>query len=86
MKKTVKDIEKIGESGVKWLKASLYYIYLPVVLIVGLKTLNMDSLRGPAQMWFMCSDNLSRNDYNILKINTDSSNASLSQKISIKRS
>lgn len=50
MKKTVKDIEKISESGVKWLKASLYYLYLPVVLIVGLKTVNLDNFRGPAQM------------------------------------
>jgi hypothetical protein len=50
MKKTVKDIEKLSEGGVKWLKAGLYYIYLPVVLIVGLKTVNWDNFRGPAQM------------------------------------
>lgn len=41
MKKTLKDIEKISNTGVKWLKEGLYYIYLPVVVVLGFKTLNL---------------------------------------------
>jgi hypothetical protein len=47
MKKTVNDIEKLSEGGVKWLKSGLYYIYLPLVLLVGLKTVNWDNFLGP---------------------------------------
>lgn len=41
MKRTIKDIEKLSEGGVKWLKAGLYYIYLPIVIVIGLKTVNL---------------------------------------------
>lgn len=41
MKKTLKDIEKISDSGMKWLKSGLYYIYLPIVILVGFKTVNL---------------------------------------------
>lgn len=40
MKKTVKDLEKAGASSIKWLKAGLYYLYLPAVILIGLKTVN----------------------------------------------
>jgi hypothetical protein len=48
MKKTIKDIEKLGDGGIKWLKSGLYYLYLPVVLVVGLKTVNWENFLGPA--------------------------------------
>lgn len=38
MKKTVRDLEKAGSSSVKWFKSGVYYLYLPAVLILGLKT------------------------------------------------
>lgn len=47
MKKTVKDIEKLTEGGIKWLKSGLYYLYLPVVIAVGLKTVRMENFFGP---------------------------------------
>jgi len=47
MKKTVRDIEKISEGGIKLLKSSLYYLYLPLALIIGLKTVNWDNFLGP---------------------------------------
>jgi hypothetical protein len=48
MKKTLKDIEKLRDSGIKWLKSGLYYLYLPLVLVVGLKTVNLENFLGPA--------------------------------------
>lgn len=40
MKKTVRDLEKAATGSIKWLKAGIYYLYLPVVVIIGLKTVN----------------------------------------------
>jgi hypothetical protein len=50
MKKTLKDIEKIGNSTVSWIKTGIYYLYLPVVLIVGIKTVNWEQLTGGPPM------------------------------------
>jgi hypothetical protein len=48
MKKTVRDLEKAGAVSMKWLKTGLYYLYLPTVLILGLKTVNWEMLFGNA--------------------------------------
>lgn len=46
MKKTIKDIEKLSEGSVKWAKTGLYYAFLPIVLLVGFKTVNWESFTG----------------------------------------
>jgi hypothetical protein len=48
MKKTIKDLEKLSESSVKWAKTGLYYFFLPVVIVVGLKTVNWENIIGAA--------------------------------------
>lgn len=48
MKKTVKDLEKAGAASMSWIKFGLYYLYLPTVLILGLKTVNWDTMFGNA--------------------------------------
>jgi hypothetical protein len=40
MKKTVKDISKLSESSVKYLKISLYYLTIPLVVAFGVKTID----------------------------------------------
>ena len=46
MKKTVKDLEKAGSNSVKWAKAGIYYFYLPVVIVLGLKTVKWEMFFG----------------------------------------
>lgn len=41
MKKTVKDVEKLSASSVKYLKVGLYYLSIPAVVAVGLKTIDI---------------------------------------------
>ena len=43
MKKTIRDLEKVGNSSVKWLKNGIYYLYLPTILILGLKTVKWEA-------------------------------------------
>ena len=43
MKKTVRDLEKAGSNSIKWLEAGTYYLYLPVVLVLGLKTVKWEA-------------------------------------------
>lgn len=49
MKKTVRDLEKAGSSSIKWLKAGTYYLYLPVLLALGLRTVKWEAFfsQGP---------------------------------------
>lgn len=48
MKKTVRDLEKAGASSIKWLKAGLYYLYLPAVVLIGLRTVDWGMFsKGP---------------------------------------
>ena len=42
MKKTVRDLQKAGDSSIKWVKAGAYYLYLPTVLILGLRTVKWE--------------------------------------------
>jgi len=48
MKKTAKDLEKLGEAAIKWVKLGLYYIYIPIVLYVGIKTVKMENFMNAA--------------------------------------
>ena len=48
MKKTVRDIQKAGDSSVKWLKTGAYYLYLPTVLILGFRTVKWDMFLSQA--------------------------------------
>lgn len=41
MKRTVKDIEKIGNSTVQIVKRGLYYLSVPVVIVVGLRSIDI---------------------------------------------
>ena len=40
MKKTIKDIEKLSGKGISLLKAGLYYLSVPIVVGIGLKTID----------------------------------------------
>ena len=40
MDRTVKDIKKITTIGSKYLKNSVYYAYIPLILYLGAKTMN----------------------------------------------
>jgi hypothetical protein len=48
MKKTIKDLEKMSDSSMKWLKWGLYYVYLPVVVVVGIRTIRWENFSGAA--------------------------------------
>jgi hypothetical protein len=49
MKKTIRDIEKAGGESVKWFKTGVYYLYLPTVLFLGLRSVNWAALFNQAQ-------------------------------------
>jgi hypothetical protein len=44
MKKTLKDINKLAAQGVSYLKAGIYYLAIPVVFGLGLKTMNWENI------------------------------------------
>jgi len=50
MKKTIKDLEKIKDSSMKWFKAGLYYLTVPVVLFVGFRTVRWENFTQAAPM------------------------------------
>jgi hypothetical protein len=41
MKKTVRDIEKLSDKSVKYIKMGLYYLAIPAVLALGAKTVDL---------------------------------------------
>ena len=47
MKRTVKDVEKLGESSIKYIKMGLYYLTIPIVVAVGVKTVDFFRLVQP---------------------------------------
>lgn len=47
MKKTIRDIEKIGGKGVSYFKAGLYYLFVPLVVGLGIKTIDFSRLLQP---------------------------------------
>ena len=44
MKKTVKDPSKLSSQGISYLKAGIYYLTVPVVLGLGLKTVDISRI------------------------------------------
>jgi len=46
MKKTVRDLNKLTSLGVSYLKAGLYYLAVPIVLGLGLKTMDLQRMLG----------------------------------------
>jgi hypothetical protein len=40
MKKTRRDIEKASITSFKWVKTGIYYIFIPIVVAVGLNTVS----------------------------------------------
>jgi hypothetical protein len=48
MKKTAKDLEKLGEAATRWVKFGLYYMYIPLVLYLGYTTVKLDNFLGAA--------------------------------------
>ena len=49
MKQTVRDLGKLGETSLSWLKWGLYYVYVPVVLVVGIRTIRWENFTAPQQ-------------------------------------
>lgn len=50
MKRTVKDVEKLGQSSIKYIKMGLYYLTIPIVVAVGAKTIDFMRFTSP-QIW-----------------------------------
>jgi hypothetical protein len=48
MKKTVKDLSKMSSQGISYLKAGIYYLTVPVVIGLGLKTIDFSRIFAPA--------------------------------------
>lgn len=40
MQKTIRDIQKIGSKAQNALKFAMYYIYIPAIVYMGIKTVN----------------------------------------------
>ena len=47
MKKTIKDIEKAGGKGMSYFKFGLYYLFVPLVVGAGLKTVDFGRFFQP---------------------------------------
>jgi len=48
MKKTVKDINKLTTQGISYLKAGVYYLTVPIVLGLGLQSLDFARMFAPS--------------------------------------
>ncbi len=47
MKKTIKDIEKYGTTTYNYLKTGIYYLFIPVVVGMGLKSIDFTKIFAP---------------------------------------
>lgn len=47
MQKTIRDLEKAGGKGVSYFKLGLYYLFVPVVVGMGLKTVDFSRFFQP---------------------------------------
>ena len=47
MKKTIKDIEKASGKGISYFKFGLYYLFVPIVVGIGLKTADLGRFFQP---------------------------------------
>ena len=63
MKKTVRDIEKMSGKGVGYLKTGLYYLFVPLVIGMGLKTVDLSKFIQQPALWF---NTLIHSQYNTL--------------------
>ncbi len=50
MQKTIQDIKKLGNQGTKVAKGFFYYAYIPVVVILGLRTVDWQNFINPQPM------------------------------------
>lgn len=48
MKKTVKDINKLTTQGISYLKAGVYYLTVPIVLGLGLQSIDFARIFTPS--------------------------------------
>ncbi len=54
MQKTVQDLKKLSNQGQKLFKGFFYWAYIPVVVILGLKTVDWANFTNPQpQMWLI---------------------------------
>ena len=51
MKKTVRDLEKMSGKGVSYLKAGLYYLFVPTVIGLGLSTVDLSKFFQQGPIW-----------------------------------
>jgi hypothetical protein len=47
MKRTIKDIEKVGSQGMTYLKAGIYYLFVPILIGYGIKSIDFTRLIAP---------------------------------------
>lgn len=50
MQKTIQDFKKLSNKGQNLFKGFFYYAYVPVVVILGLRTVSWEQFSNP-QMW-----------------------------------
>jgi hypothetical protein len=50
MQKTVQDLKKLTSKAINLGKGFLYYAYIPVVVYLGIKTVNWEQFTNPQQM------------------------------------
>ena len=50
MEKTIKDIKKLGGSSLKISKKLVYYGFIPLVIILGARTVKLDNLMNQQPM------------------------------------
>jgi len=66
MKKTIKDIEKISEVAISYAKSGLYYLFIPVILVIGFSTMNRGKSLEPQSIWSKIYVDL----YNLIQLKT----------------
>lgn len=47
MEKTIKDLSKAGTASYGILKKAVYYGFIPMVIILGLRTVKLEAFTGP---------------------------------------
>lgn len=52
MQKTIQDFKKLSNQGQKVFKGLFYYAYIPVIVILGLKTVDWQNFSNPQPMWY----------------------------------
>lgn len=52
MEKTWRDLKKLSSTSMTITKKAVYYGFIPLVVILGLRTVNIENFTGQAPMWF----------------------------------